>query len=52
MEDHFAQILALTDPQIAGRLVDYRREMAESVENKADKLSELGIARYIESQKA
>lgn len=46
-----AQILALTDPQIAGRLVDYRREMAESVESKANKLSEIGIAKYIEDRK-
>jgi 5-(carboxyamino)imidazole ribonucleotide mutase len=46
-----AQILALTDTQIAKRLMDYRREMAESVESKANKLSELGIAGYIEERK-
>ena len=46
-----AQILALTDNQIAERLMDYRREMAESVESKANKLSELGIAGYIEERK-
>ena len=37
-----AQILALTDPQIAERLADYRRRMAESVESKANKLAEMG----------
>lgn len=45
-----AQILALTDPQIAQRLVDYRCRMAESVENKASKLTEMGLAEYIEAE--
>ena len=46
-----AEILALKDPQIAERLADYRREMAESVESKAKKLSEVGLAKYIEDRK-
>ncbi len=46
-----AQILALTDTQIAGRLADYRREMAEVIESKANKLSEVGIEKYIEDRK-
>jgi len=45
-----AQILALTDPRIAERLVDYRRQMAESVESKAEKLAEMGLSRYIEEK--
>jgi len=45
-----AQILALTDSQIAERLADYRRQMAESVESKADELAEMGLTRYIEER--
>ncbi len=45
-----AQILALSDPQITQRLADHRREMAESVQSKADKLAEIGPARYIEEK--
>ncbi len=32
-----AQILALSDPNIAGKLEDYKKEMAQQVERKADK---------------
>jgi len=42
-----AQILALADTQIAQRLADHRRQMAESVKGKADELDELGIEEYI-----
>ena len=42
-----AQILALTEPRIAKRLADYRREMAESVQKKAGKLAELGLTKYM-----
>ena len=45
-----AQILALADPQIAERLADYRCRMAESVENKADRLAEMGLSRYIKEK--
>jgi 5-(carboxyamino)imidazole ribonucleotide mutase len=45
-----AQILALTDPDIAQRLADYRRRMAESVQSKADKLAKIGLTRYIEEK--
>jgi 5-(carboxyamino)imidazole ribonucleotide mutase len=45
-----AQIVALTEPQIAERLADYRRRMAESVESKADKLADIGLTRYIEQR--
>jgi len=42
-----AQILALNDTQIAQRLEDHRRKMAESVKVKADELDELGVEEYI-----
>jgi 5-(carboxyamino)imidazole ribonucleotide mutase len=45
-----AQILALTEPRIAKRLADYRRQMAESVESKADRLAQTGLTRYIEEK--
>lgn len=45
-----AQILALGDAQIAQRLADYRCEMAESVQSKADRLAEIGIEKYIEEK--
>ncbi len=46
-----AQILALTDPQITQRLADHRRQMAESVQSKVDKLDEIGLVKYIEDRK-
>jgi len=46
-----AQILALTEPHIAEQLADYRRRMAESVDSKAAKLEEVGLAKYIEDRK-
>jgi 5-(carboxyamino)imidazole ribonucleotide mutase len=45
-----AQILALTDAQIAQRLEDHRGRMAESVKGKADELDELGIEKYVAKQ--
>ena len=46
-----AQILALMDSEIAQRLAEYRKKMAESVESKANKLAEIGIAEYVEKMK-
>ena len=46
-----AQILALSDAQIAQRLAEHRRQMAESAEAKADKLAEIGLAKYAEEKK-
>jgi len=46
-----AQILALNDPRIVQRLADHRREMAESINSKADKLAEIGLAKYIENKR-
>ena len=45
-----AQILALVDPRITQRLADYRREMAESVESKANKLADIGLAKYMQEK--
>ena len=45
-----AQILALADPQITQRLADYRREMAESIQSKVDRLAEIGVEKYIEEK--
>ncbi|HGJ65704.1 TPA: 5-(carboxyamino)imidazole ribonucleotide mutase [bacterium] len=45
------QILALMDSEIAQRLVDFRKKMAESVESRANKLAEVGIAEYISKMK-
>jgi phosphoribosylaminoimidazole carboxylase PurE protein len=46
-----AQILALMDSELAQRLVDFRIKMAESVKSKADKLAEVGLAKYLEGKK-
>jgi 5-(carboxyamino)imidazole ribonucleotide mutase len=46
-----AQILALMDSEIAQRLAEYRKKMAESVESKANKLAEVGLAKYLEGKK-
>lgn len=45
-----AQIIALSDPEVSQKLIEYRRKMAESVKSKADKLAEIGIKNYIESK--
>jgi hypothetical protein len=39
------------DAQIAQRLTEYRSQMAESVESKASRLAEIGLAKYIEQKK-
>ena len=46
-----AQILALMDSELAQRLVDFRKKMAESVQSKADKLAEVGLNKYLEGRK-
>ena len=46
-----AQILALSDAQVAQRLVEHRRQMSKSAEAKADKLAEIGLAKYAEEKK-
>lgn len=46
-----AQILALMDAKIAQRLAEYRSQMAESVESKANRLAEIGLVKYIEEKK-
>jgi 5-(carboxyamino)imidazole ribonucleotide mutase len=45
-----AQILALSDSQLAQKLLDFRQQMAESVQNKADKLAKIGFKKYIENK--
>jgi 5-(carboxyamino)imidazole ribonucleotide mutase len=45
-----AQILALMDSELAKRLTDFRQKMAESVQDKADKLAEVGLTKYLESK--
>ncbi|MFC1715613.1 5-(carboxyamino)imidazole ribonucleotide mutase [Candidatus Poribacteria bacterium] len=45
-----AQILALADPQLTQRLADHRREMAESIQSKVDRLAEIGVEKYIEEK--
>ncbi len=45
-----AQIVALSEPEVSQRLLDYRHKMAESVKSKADKLAEIGIKKYIEGK--
>jgi len=44
------QILALTDTQITQKLIDHRRQMAESIESKLQKLAEIGLSRYMEEK--
>lgn len=46
-----AQILSIADPQIQQKLVDYKAEMAQQVQQKAAKLKELGIEGYLSEQK-
>ena len=44
-----AQILALADPELAGRLLAYRRELHEQVTAKDRRLQDLGGAAYLEA---
>jgi len=41
-----AQILATSDEDIAARLKDYKRKLAEGVETKANRLAEVGYRSY------
>ncbi|MTI80158.1 MAG: 5-(carboxyamino)imidazole ribonucleotide mutase [Firmicutes bacterium] len=42
-----AQIIGTSDEAVQQRLMQYKEEMAQSVEKKADKLNELGIEGYL-----
>ncbi|MBD3182047.1 5-(carboxyamino)imidazole ribonucleotide mutase [Candidatus Poribacteria bacterium] len=44
------QILALADEKLAEKLKVYRQEMSESVKEKAKRLSEMGIEKYIDEK--
>ena len=43
-----AQIIALGDKQLIDRLIDYKKELAKGVEEKASKLEEIGYENYLE----
>ena len=43
-------ILATTDETLAKKLIDYKKKMAETVNEKAKKLEELGYKKYLESK--
>ncbi len=43
-----AQIIALGDKQLSDRLIDYKKELAKGVEEKASKLEEIGYENYLE----
>ncbi|NLK91497.1 MAG: 5-(carboxyamino)imidazole ribonucleotide mutase, partial [Clostridiales bacterium] len=42
-----AQIIALGDGQLSEKLISYKRELAEGVEEKAGKLKEIGYEDYL-----
>ena len=42
-----AKIVAVTDEELAGRLEEYSRSMAETVEKKAEKLEKTGYEEYL-----
>jgi 5-(carboxyamino)imidazole ribonucleotide mutase len=42
-----AKILAVSDPELLGKLKDYSAEMKAGVQAKADKLHEIGYEAYI-----
>ena len=42
-----AQIIALGDIQLRDKLIDYKKELARSVEEKANKLEEIGYEDYL-----
>ena len=44
-------ILALSDPVIAGKLAEYKKEMADAVKNKNAKLQQTGWKAYIDTMK-
>ena len=44
------EILALADESLAKKLVEYKKNMADSVNEKAKKLEELGYKKYLESK--
>ena len=45
-----AQIIALGDIQLRDKLIDYKKELARSVEEKANKLEEIGYEDYLKLQ--
>ena len=46
-----AEILALSDPELAGRLKAQREQQARQVEEKAARLAQLGVEGYLEGRK-
>jgi len=45
-----AQILAVEDAELSGRLAAYRRQLAERVEEKDRRLQEMGVAAFLEKR--
>ncbi len=43
-----AQIVAVGDKKLQDKLIDYKKELAENVEKRADKLEEIGYKDYLE----
>ncbi len=46
-----AKMLAMSDPELLERLKNYTKGLKESVEKKADKLSEIGYKEYLKQMK-
>lgn len=42
------EILALFDPKLQTQLLNYRKDLAKSVQNKTKKLNQIGIKKYLE----
>ncbi|NLJ77718.1 MAG: AIR carboxylase family protein, partial [Peptococcaceae bacterium] len=42
-----AQIIALGDGQLSNKLIDYKRELSQGVEEKANRLKEIGYKDYL-----
>lgn len=46
-----AQILGVKYPDIRQKIADYKKSLKEKVEEKAQKLEQLGYEKYLESKK-
>lgn len=45
------QILAVSDSKLEKKMIEYKKNLAENVEKKAQKLSEVGLVKFLEEKK-
>jgi 5-(carboxyamino)imidazole ribonucleotide mutase len=46
-----AQVLGIKYPEIAAKLLEYKKKLAKSVEDKDFRLQQLGAVKYLEEKK-